>query len=220
MLPIAEYAHNSWKHEGTQQTPHELLIGIKLQVNIKEIVDDVPATKQRLEEMQTARSSAQKRLEAIQKSHNQRSRTEMKVGQEVWLEGKNLHIIGSKKLSPKRYGPFKITEQIGSSAFKLDLPANMRIHNMFHSNLLLPYKEMEAYGQPFTRLAPDLIDGKEEYEVESIKDMRKWGCKVQYLVHWKGYPSADDSWVDHKDLNAPDLLSEFYLSPAGGRQNV
>jgi hypothetical protein len=220
MLPIAEYAHNSWKHEGTQQTPHELLIGIKLQVNIKEIVDDVPATKQRLEEMQTARSSAQKCLEAIQKSHNQRSRMEIKVGQEVWLEGKNLHVIGSKKLNPRRYSPFKIMEQIGSSTFKLDLPANMRIHNVFHSNLLLPYKETEAYGQPFTRPALDLIDGEEEYEVESIKDMRKQGCKIQYLVHWKGYPSADDLWVDHKDLNAPDLLSEFYLFPMGGQRNV
>src|SRR5580692_1534095 len=173
MLLIAEYAHNSWKHEGMQHTPHELLIGIKPQVNIKEIVDDVPATKQRLEEMQTARSLAQKRLETIQKNHNQRSKMEMKVGQEVWLEGKNLHIIGSRKLNPRCYGPFKITEQIGSSAFKLDLPPNMRIHNVFHSDLLLPYKETEAYGQPFSRPAPDLIDGEEEYEIESIKDMRK-----------------------------------------------
>jgi hypothetical protein len=183
-------------------------------------MDDIPAAKQRLEEMLTARKSAQKRLETIQKGSSHRSKMEMKVGQEVWLEGKNLHVIRSKKLSPKCYGPFKITEQIGSSAFKLDLPANMRIHNMFHGNLLLPYKETEAYGQPFTRPAPGLIDGEEEYEVESIKDMRKQGRKIQYLVHWKGYPSADDSWVDHKDLNAPDLLSEFYLSPMGGRRNV
>jgi hypothetical protein len=166
--------------------------------------------------MQMARTSAQKCLETIQKSSNHRSKMEMKVGQEVWLEGKNLHVIGSKKLSPKCYGPFKIMEQIRSSAFKLDLPTNMRIHNVFHSNLLLPYKKTEAYGQPFTRPAPDLIDGEEEYEIKSIKDMRKHGRKVQYLVHWKGYPSADDSWVNHKDLNAPDLLLEFYLSPMGG----
>src|SRR5580692_5004458 len=130
--------------------------------------------------MQTAQTSAQKHLEAIQKSHNQRSKTEMKVGQEVWLEGKNLHIIGSKKLNPRCYGPFKITEQIGSSAFKLDLPPNMRIHNVFYGDLLLPYKETEAYGQPFTRPAPDLIDAKEEYKIKSIKDMRKRGRKIQY----------------------------------------
>src|SRR5580692_2433758 len=127
MLPIAEYAHNSWKHEGMQYTPHELLIGTKLQVDIREIMDDVLATKQRLEELETARTSTQKCLEAIQKSSNHRSRTEMKVGQEVWLEGKNLHIIGSKKLSLRCYSHFKITEQIGSSTFRLDLPTNMRI---------------------------------------------------------------------------------------------
>src|SRR5580692_6679880 len=67
MLPIAEYTHNSWKHKGTQLTPHELLIGIKPQVDVQEITDDIPAAKQRLEEMQMARKSAQKRLETIQK---------------------------------------------------------------------------------------------------------------------------------------------------------
>ena len=131
---------------------------------------------------------------------------------------------------PSRYRIEKVESQTlrplydnGTNRVKclqLDLPANMRIHNVFHGDLLLPYKETEAYGQPFTRPAPDLIDGEEEYKVESIKDMRKRGRKIQYLMHWKGYPSADDSWVDHKDLNAPDLLSEFYLSPTGGRQNV
>ena len=62
---------------------------------------------------------------------------------------------------------------------------------------------------------------EEEYEVESIRDARRHGrgCKLQYLVHWKGYLAADDSWVDHDDLNTPDLLKEFYrTSPEGGRK--
>jgi len=50
----------------------------------------------------------------------------------------------------------------------------MRIHDTFHMDLLLPYKEMEAYGMPFT-CPPLIIDSKEEYEIEGILDARHKG---------------------------------------------
>ena len=90
----------------------------------------------------------------------------------------------------------------------------MKIHNVFHVDLLLSYKEMEAYGQQVSRPPPIIEDGEEEYEIESIIKARRTGrgCgKLQYLIHWKGYSYIDNSWVDHKDLHAPDLLKEFYL---------
>ena len=99
----------------------------------------------------------------------------------------------------------------------------MKIHNVFHVDLLLPYKETEAYGTPFTRPPPVIDQGEEEYEIESIiKSRRKGrGRKLQYLVHWKGYPNADNSWVDEKDLHAPELLQEFkFNSATAGRTNV
>ena len=76
--------------------------------------------------------------------------TEMKMGNKVWLERKNLHIIGAHKLLPKRYGPFTITERIGPVAYRLDLPSLMKAHDVFHINLLMPYKETEQYGMPYT----------------------------------------------------------------------
>jgi hypothetical protein len=98
----------------------------------------------------------------------------------------------------------------------------MKVHNVFHIDLLMPYKETEAYGPAYSRPPPDLIEGEEEYEVESIRDMRRTrGKKTQYLVHWKGYPSSDDSWVDESDLNTPELLREFHFHTAtAGRTNV
>ena len=87
----------------------------------------------------------------------------------------------------------------------------MKIHDVFHVDLLMPYKEMEAYGTPYTQPLPVIKEGEEEYEIESIIDSRRHGRgrKRQYLVHWKGYPNSNNSWVDHEDLHAPELLEEY-----------
>ena len=43
LLPVAEFAHNSWKSNTTRKSPHKLLIRIKPQVNVKLIDENVPA---------------------------------------------------------------------------------------------------------------------------------------------------------------------------------
>jgi Chromo (CHRromatin Organisation MOdifier) domain len=144
---------------------------------------------------------------------------ELNKDDQVWLEAKNFKVKGAKKLMPCRYGPFKITKKISSVAYQLDLPQSMKIHNVFHVDLLSPYKETEAYGTPYMRPPLDIKEGEEEYEVEAILDMRCFGRwkKLQYLVHWVGYPHADDTWVNHEDLHAPELLKDFMANsaPAG-----
>ena len=148
---------------------------------------------------------------------------EMKAGDKVWLEGKNLHIIGTRKLLPQRYRPFTIMKRIGPVAYKLELPLLMKIHDIFHVNLLMPYKETEQYGMPYTRPPPVIDQGKEEYKINSIISDRSFGRnrKKQYLIHWKGYPSSDDSWVNHEDLHTPEILQEYLSHPTkAGQTNV
>jgi hypothetical protein len=41
-----------------------------------------------------------------------------------------------------------------------------------------------------------------------------WWKKKQYLVRWKGYSPAHDSWVNAEDLHAKDLISEYKAHPA------
>ena len=48
LLLVAEFAHNSWKSDTMRKSPHELLIGIKPQVNVKLIDENVPAALKRL----------------------------------------------------------------------------------------------------------------------------------------------------------------------------
>jgi integrase-like protein/chromodomain-containing protein/p58 integrase-like protein len=217
LLPIAEYAHNSWKHDTLKQTPHELITGMTPSVNIDLIPDHVPATQERLQILQKTRTELQERLDHLQKVKDSKSPPQLTIGQRVWLEGRNLHIRGPAKLLPKRYGPFTITQKIGSVAYRLQLPPSIKVHDVFHIDLLTPYKETEEYGQAYTRPPPITVQSEEEYEVESILQARHKtpGDSIEYKVHWKGYPSADDSWVPHEDLHSPDLLKEFYTQ--GGK---
>jgi hypothetical protein len=67
MLPIAEFTHNSWKHDVTCKTPHELLTGICPQVKVELIEENMPATLDRLAELEEARKLAQECLGACQK---------------------------------------------------------------------------------------------------------------------------------------------------------
>jgi len=63
LLPIAKYAHNSWRSDTTRKSPHELLIGIKPQVDVKLIDDSTPATIDWLKTLETTRQEVQKLLE-------------------------------------------------------------------------------------------------------------------------------------------------------------
>ena len=59
----------------------------------------------------------------------------------------------------------------------------MKIHNVFHIDLLMPFQETEQYGPAFVPPVPDLIEGQEEQEIEAILDVRrKQGGKLQYLI--------------------------------------
>jgi len=51
-----------------------------------------------------------------------------------------------------------------------------------------------------------------EYEVEKIIDVRKrLSADPEYLIRWKGYSCADDTWEKSSHLNCPALLQKFYL---------
>jgi hypothetical protein len=98
--------------------------------------------------------------------------------------------------------------------YRLELPTQWSIHSVFHIDLLMPYKETIMHGPNFTRPAPELIDGEEEYSVEKILDSRRFSRRqqLQYLVKWEGYPDSDNMWVDKDDVFAEDKVREFKAS--------
>ena len=132
----------------------------------------------------------------------------------MWLEAKNLTLpYISAKLAPKHHRPFRITKEISPVAYQLELPRAWTIHDIFHSLLLTPYKETQEHGAQFQHPPLELIDNEEEYEVGDIIDHRYHGkqCQLQYLIHWKGYSAADNTWEPTDQVHADQLVKKYHL---------
>ncbi len=93
---------------------------------------------------------------------------------------------------------------------KLELPPRWKIYPVFHVSLIILYHKNETHGLNFIRPPPDLIDNKEEFEIETIVSHRRKGNQWQYLIRWKCYPTSDNSWEYKDDLeHSEETLTEY-----------
>jgi hypothetical protein len=215
-LPIAQFAHNNWPSDTTRKSPFFLLMGFNPHADWVHATSPIPRVTLRLEQIKEAHVQAREAMIKAQQSWVKHHDTpKYKEGDLVWLEGKNLRINQpTTKLAPRRHGPFKIIQVMSAVNYRLELPTQWSIHPVFHIYLLTPYKETIMHGPNFTRPAPELIDGEEEYSVEKILDSRHFGRRrrLQYLVKWEGYLDAENMWVDKDDVFADDKVREFKAS--------
>jgi Chromo (CHRromatin Organisation MOdifier) domain len=209
---MATAVHNNSRNSTTGFAPNTLLLGWEPPL----IPNQILSTSNQKAEDYVAKFQKNRLMAilALNKAASAHAPVSSKYtqGQRVWLEGKNLPIShGTAKLSPKRYGPFTIMKLVSPVASQLDLPVSWNIHPVFHNNLLTPYVETNAHGPNFTRPPPDLINGEAEYKVEAIRSHCHFGKnkRLQYLLKWKGYPEADNTWESEDQLNAPDLLKQY-----------
>ena len=185
LLPVAQLALNSKQSETTKVTPFFANFGKdpnlfgpprenKSAQSAMERVDTLKKIHQNITNMQqtSARYQNKKRKMAPQ----------LKEGDKVYLNTKNLKYKKkdkkrSKKLDPVKVGPFLIKTVKGPVNYELDLPADAKVFPVFHISLLEP-------ADPETPIQDTFhyeIQEDDEYEVERILDKR--GQK--YLVKWK-----------------------------------
>jgi len=101
---------------------------------------------------------------------------------------------------------------ISPVAYQLELPHQWKVHNTFHASLFSPYKETEAHGPNYPGQIPDIVERQEEWDVEKILDLRRRSRnkQLQYLLKWKGYPEAENTWENKENVFAQELLEEFH----------
>ena len=126
-LAVAEFQYNDKRHATTGRTPFKLNFGRHLWKGDLMVQTGILQVKEFLSGLQKSWEQATKVIKEAQKSmkkqfdKKRRNPQGLKVGDNVWLENKNIHSNQpSKKLDNKRYGPFKISKNIGSEAFQLE----------------------------------------------------------------------------------------------------
>ena len=143
--------------------------------------------------------------------HSSQRFTPWKVEDKVWLEATHLHLhYTSKKLASKHHGPFEITQVLSPLTYRLLLPPTWKVHDVFHATLLSPYQETNTHGPNFSRPPPNMIDAKEEYEIDQIMAHRGNSKNHQYLTAWKGYPLSENTWEPESNLPHALLLLKAY----------
>ena len=210
-LPVATAVHNNNVNATTKVTPAHALLGYLPTLDpLAPTTTNNERVEDRLTKAKAAREQAQAALDRVA---NQTPEDQFQEGERVWLEAKNLALpYQTRKLAPRRHGPFIITKRVSPVAYQLGLPPTWTIHDVFHASLLTQYKETAEHGINFHQPPPEMVDGEEEYEVQTIMGHRFFGKgrKLQYLVRWKGYSAADDTWEAADQVFAPQLLEAYH----------
>ena len=138
---------------------------------------------------------------------------EFEVGEKVLLSTRNLAVKNiPAKLKSRFCGPFVISERIGQQAYRLELPEDWSIHNVFHVSLLKQWRVAD-YQEITKEPNLQLEDGEPRYEVEKLlrwrtKKISKNRTQKEFLVLWSGYPMDEASWIPVGNFDDQNRLQE------------
>jgi hypothetical protein len=219
-LALAEYTYNNSVHSTLRVTPFFALYGFNpdIRINVEDDIQEGEAvaahdrTRQIANERKALDELWARAVEAQKKFYNKKRRPiEFKVGDQVMLSTKNLKLARpNKKLSDLFLGPFEVIYVTSNGlACKLRLPSSFKIYPVFHVSLLEPYHQRA--NVTIEPPEPEIIEGQEYWEVERILSHRRRRGKDQYLVRWKGFTPADDTWEPVKHLETvQELVQEYH----------
>ncbi|MCH93906.1 retrotransposon protein, partial [Trifolium medium] len=152
LLPWVEYHYNTSVHTASGFTPFQVIYGkspptIPSYITGSSPVDACDAVlTSRDELMRLLRKNltkAQVQMKVAADKH--RRDVEFAIGSWAYVKlqpYRQTSLSGEKyhKLSKRYYGPYLILAKVGAVAYKLSLPPQSRIHNVFHCSLLKPHK--------------------------------------------------------------------------------
>ena len=217
LLPLVEYVYNNSATTAAQMRPFFANYGFRPRTNWPvEKESKHPVSRNYVHWTDSEHELCVKRLEESRErmgKYYDCSRKEAPpylVGDLVMLNGKNIRTQRAvKKLDAKLFGPFKVVRLVGQGgqSVELELPQLWRVHNVFHTSLIEPYR-ISVRGlrvEPIAVTDSEYVDRLgvthevgydvegnqvlEDFEVEEIlgSHYNAERKKVLYLIIWKGY---------------------------------
>lgn len=235
-LALTEWNYNTSKHLAIGMTPFEAVYGksppslVDYVSNSTTIASLEELLGHRTQLLNQLRTNLQ-RVELRMKNQVDQDRTERSYNEDEWVfvklqpyrqtsvAGRNNH-----KLTKRFYGPYRILQKIGPIAYKLKLPTEAKIHNVFHvSHLKKCHLDLTLHPAP---LPPNISGGYPVLLPTKILGYRKIlqaGKEVsQVLVQWQNQPLAVTTWELLKDLqdDYPKLDLEDKAGFGGGSNDT
>jgi hypothetical protein len=212
LLSMCEFALNNTYHSSIDCTPFYLNYGFHPRTPT---TIDLPsrsntASKEFLQNLQHLHQHAlqcmKKARDYMQSQHNKHHKPrDYQVGDYVLLKTTNLHLPGPRKFIPRYVGPFQILHKFGTQAYQLQIPADWKIHPVFHVSLLKSYHFTQ--GQPVPSVPPTLNNAYQIHSIighDYIKIGRKLFLRLRVKYQSKQLPDTmeleSDLLPDHKEL--------------------
>lgn len=228
LLPIMDIAQLTLPHESLGNlSPFQLLNGNEPRTSFDLQRPEPPTTAterlnkadalkvaSRMNEVITfAQSSLQSQQDKMKRlADRSRRQVDWDVGDMVMVDTRNWRLDRpSRKLSDKWYGPVEVLERVGES-WEVRLPAEWKIHPVFHSHSLRKYVDNPLPGQTKPVPAPlQILPEQDEWEITEILGAKKVNAKLFYKIKWKG-ADEDLNWYPCSDaMTAPHMLKSFHL---------
>ncbi|KAJ1582081.1 hypothetical protein NDA15_001662 [Ustilago hordei] len=170
--------------------------------------------KERCKYLQEQIREAQRR--SVDQYNRKHKDIEFKVGDMVYINRRNWKTRRpTPKLDTRFAGPYPVQERVGRRAYRITLPANLRVHDVFHVSMLEPARTSSLPQRAEQPTMPPLPDEDLDFEVEALIDKRSHNGTTEYKVLWRGYSEEAASWEPVENLNCPDLIQEYEVSEGG-----
>ncbi|KAJ1588629.1 hypothetical protein NDA11_002950 [Ustilago hordei] len=170
--------------------------------------------KERCKYLQEQIREAQRR--SVDQYNRKHKDIEFKVGDMVYINRRNWKTRRpTPKLDTRFAGPYPVQERVGRRAYRITLPANLRVHDVFHVSMLEPARTSSLPQRAEQPTMPPLPDEDLDFEVEALIDKRSHNGTTEYKVLWRGYSEEAASWEPVENLNCPDLIQEYEESEGG-----
>ena len=110
----------------------------------------------------------------------------------------------SKKLSPRYIGPYRVLQQVGAVAYKLELPTSMsRIHDIFHVSMLKKHHPDSTHILQPEEVELDEALTYEEQPVQildrRIKELRSKQIPLVKVL-WRNHHMEEATWEKEEDM--------------------